>query len=408
MSDKQSKDLMHIEVPRRLDSGQVVDEWMYEPFVETEDGYLKGRAVVTNIGIFPYLIGGEIENRLRLPEDVFDPASLDSLKMVPLTNDHPSEIVDASTIKDYQVGHLGSNIRTNGYAISADIVITDPETIALVKDGKVALSCGYFSAIEDVSGVKFGQPFDSKQTGIRYNHVAIVDAGRAGEDAVMFADNAESFACGLKKDQTEKPQDKPELDNNNDNKEIDMSYRKIMLDNKEVEVQESAADEILAIAKDRDSLEADKSVLETEKTKLEAQVDVLEEEKKQLEKDNKELEESIDGLVADKVTERVEVLAAASKAEVEVSNEDSVLDIKKKVILSKVEDSEELSAKLEDKGEVYVDARFDAVIESMEDAEEVEAENAEIVLGEDSEEEDGKSLSADSAKKKYLESFNKK
>ena len=66
--------------------------WMTDPFEQTPEGFLRGRACVTNIGVFPYrLEDGSIEYELRHPEDVFDSESMASLKLKPVTNNHPKE-----------------------------------------------------------------------------------------------------------------------------------------------------------------------------------------------------------------------------------------------------------------------------------------------------------------------------
>ena len=88
-------------------------EWMISKFDTTEEGFLKGIASVTNIGVFPYLkADGSWEWELRHPDDVFAQESLDSLKMKPITNDHPTELVTPENIDKYQVGNIGNDIRS--------------------------------------------------------------------------------------------------------------------------------------------------------------------------------------------------------------------------------------------------------------------------------------------------------
>ena len=61
-------------------------DWMSEPFEKTPEGFLKGRAIITCTGVFPYKDAtGNVRRELRLPEEVFHPDHLDSLKLKPIT-----------------------------------------------------------------------------------------------------------------------------------------------------------------------------------------------------------------------------------------------------------------------------------------------------------------------------------
>lgn len=57
-------------------------EWMTTPFERTTEGFLKGRAIITCCGVFTYKrADGTLQRELRLPEEVFAPATLESLKL---------------------------------------------------------------------------------------------------------------------------------------------------------------------------------------------------------------------------------------------------------------------------------------------------------------------------------------
>lgn len=197
-------------------------------FTKDSNGFLRGVAPVTNIGVFSYLNeDGTIRRELRLPEEVFNQDSLASLKMVPLTNDHPAKGVSPDTAKKLQIGSIGDGIMTDAYKVYAPIAITDSETIAMVEDGKRALSCGYTCDLEKKSGVWMGVNYDYIQRNIRYNHVAVVDKGRAGDAAIMKLDSAFQNQM-FRVDQTF-----------TSNKETKM--KKITIDSVEVEVHDSVA-----------------------------------------------------------------------------------------------------------------------------------------------------------------------
>ena len=160
-------------------------EWMISKFGTTEEGFLKGIASVTNIGVFPYLkADGSWEWELRHPDDVFAQESLDSLKMKPITNDHPTELVTPENIDKYQVGNIGNDIRSwDGIHVAVDMVIQKKDAIDAIVLGKRGFSCGYTCDLVDESGTYLGVPYTKRQTNIRYNHLSLVNEGRAGEDA---------------------------------------------------------------------------------------------------------------------------------------------------------------------------------------------------------------------------------
>jgi len=113
----------------------------------------------------------------RPEEEVFSPATVASFEGMPVTNDHPPEGVDVSNIRALQKGHAHNVRRGSGKEadlLLADLIITDPALIeAVLRDGKREISCGYTYELAEENGRYI-------QRNIRGNHVAVVDAGRAG------------------------------------------------------------------------------------------------------------------------------------------------------------------------------------------------------------------------------------
>lgn len=112
------------------------------------------------------------------PEDeVFSEATIASFEGMPVTNDHPPDGVDVSNIRALQKGHAHNVRRGSGEEsdlLLADLIITDPYLISLILDeGKREISCGYTYELHEENG-------QYVQRKIRGNHVAVVDAGRAG------------------------------------------------------------------------------------------------------------------------------------------------------------------------------------------------------------------------------------
>ena len=85
-------------------------QWMTIPFERTNEGFLRGRAIVTSIGVFAYKRkDGTVQRELRLPEEVFAFDTLNSMKLKPVTLNHPNELVTSENADRLQVGSLGDN-----------------------------------------------------------------------------------------------------------------------------------------------------------------------------------------------------------------------------------------------------------------------------------------------------------
>ena len=148
------------------------------------EGYLLCLNVpVARTGIQEYLpeelglAGSGVVPVQRPEEEVFSAETMASFEGMPVTNDHPPEGVDATNIRALQKGHA-HNVRRGSGAESdlllADLIITDPGLItAILEEGKREISCGYTYELCREDGQYI-------QRQIRGNHVAVVDAGRAG------------------------------------------------------------------------------------------------------------------------------------------------------------------------------------------------------------------------------------
>ena len=159
--------------------------------VRLSNGFLRAEGYLTRAGIFVYRDGqGNTVRELRPPEEVFHPDSLASFALVPVTNDHPSELLTADNAKQYAVGSVSEVVTPDGDKVRASLMITDAAAIEALDAGKSELSCGYTANVEFSPGVWNGQPYDAVQRNIRGNHVALVDAGRAGPACAIRMDAA--------------------------------------------------------------------------------------------------------------------------------------------------------------------------------------------------------------------------
>lgn len=361
--------------------------WMIEPFTRTREGYLTGRAVITNVGVFEYMnVDGTTRRELRLPEEVFASETVESFKMKPITNDHPSQAVMAENIKDLQVGATGSAPSADGtwngqpfgngegvgdypngkmpdtdrYHFSIDMTITDERAVEDVLEGKRALSAGYTVEIEEKSGVWMGIQYDAVQRNIRGNHVAIVDRGRAGDAAriILREDSADALCVGRCEIQQTKQEDS-------------MEFKKIHLDGVEYQAEAKVLETLDKQNKRVDELEKGTKSLNDDLSKANADRDNLKAKVDSLEKDlADEKAKNIDEASIKKAAkEYLEVADAAKLAKVDVKDEMSVEDIKADVVMSVyASDDEQVKLDLLEKlkaDSVYLNGRFDGAVELL-------------------------------------------
>ena len=163
--------------------------------VRLPNGFVRAEGYLTRSGIFVYRdSNGRTVRELRTPDEVMSRETVDSFALVPVTNDHPPELLTADNAKRYAVGAVSEQVQPDGDKLRASLMITDAKTIEAVQGGKVELSCGYTADVVTESGTWNGQRYDARQTNIRGNHVAIVDVGRAGPECALRMDAADGAA----------------------------------------------------------------------------------------------------------------------------------------------------------------------------------------------------------------------
>ena len=326
---------------KRWDRGEVTKATL------TREGFLDVRANVTRTGVFTYAnLDGSLRFELRHPDDVFEGDSLDSLKMIPLTVNHPDDLV-VTTDNSHKLMHgfTGESVKPNGKFVTVNFRVTNKKAIDAIESGKVELSLGYTLDVEEIPGEFEGERFDARQRNIRYNHLAIVDSARAGPQARILLDSMTRIDAY--QTETKKPTEKP--------------MAKITINNIDYEVPPEAANAFSEEKSKADRLQKNfdsgKSELETTKGKLDA-----------VSLENKTLKESNNGDEVNKaVNAQLELLAEASK---HVDTKDLVglapIEIKKKVILSKFPES-----KLDKKSDEYIEGQYEIALQSQ-----VQASNA--------------------------------
>ena len=361
-------------------------QWMTIPFERTNEGFLRGRAIVTSIGVFTYKRkDGTVQRELRLPEEIFAFDTLNSMKLKPVTLNHPNELVTSENADRLQVGSLGDNPTsttqwhnepwdkvTDGINCAIDMVITKKDAIDAVLNGKQALSMGYTCDLEAAQpGAAWcGIEYDFIQRNIRYNHCAIVDAARAGDNAKieLRADSEDAVLEDMvfykKTDGGTQMLKKINLDGIDYEAEAEVIKALQRADEKAKKTEEDACEQKKSMDKKVADLENKEKELEKRISELEAERDSAKDKADSLEKDlEKAKADSADPKRLDEEDkEKMKLLHNAEKAKVEVKADMSDMDIKKAVIISAFP-----NAKFDGKDDVYIQARYDATVEMLEE-----------------------------------------
>lgn len=230
----------------------------------TDEGYIKATAIVTRCGVFLYKnLDGTIRSELRHPDDVLVPKSLESIKMIPVVNGHPPErLVTVENAKKLAVGYTGEKVEQEYPYIIANLMITDKDTIEQVKAKKNSeLSLGYTVDLIPEKGTFYGEPYEFRQTNIKYNHLALVDNARAGSEARITLDADDAV-------EVEK---KPQKDG--DKTMTAKKSRKVKIDEQEYMLEEDAANQVESMIAQKNKLLAEKDSLEKKIEQLENQLD---------------------------------------------------------------------------------------------------------------------------------------
>lgn len=345
---------------------------------ETEEGYIKGRAIVTRCGVFIYKnADGTTRAELRHPDDVTEQESLESIKMIPIVDGHPTEkLVDATNSKKLSVGYTGELVENEYPYIISNLVVTDKEAVEKIKSKKRnQLSLGYTVDLLPETGVYDGMQYDFRQKNIRYNHLALVDEGRAGPQARIALDGLDAENLEIN-----------EIGVN----QMVKKQRKIKIDECEYMVDDAVASKMDEVYAEKAKLEARLAEIQEMLDKTSAEKDSLLEAKEKPELDeigpdgkeepapdmeppikmeNHPVEEpkstkmdsvDIKKLVKERV--KLETLAnkyldRATKARMDSMSD---LEVKKKIILNF-----QPKAQLDEKSETYINARFDSVLEAI-------------------------------------------
>lgn len=184
VSDPGSPDLVNRVASCRLDGA----------FQRTPQGGLRASANLTRTGVLTYRNpDGTTRREYRPADEVFKAESLKTLEDAPVTDLHPSVMVDASNHGTLSKGHA-RDARQDGKFVAAGVIVQDAALVKAVEAGsRKEISCGYRCRLDMTPGVSpDGEKYDAVQRDISYNHVALLPAGtgRAGREVALRLDAA--------------------------------------------------------------------------------------------------------------------------------------------------------------------------------------------------------------------------
>ena len=333
--------------------------------IKTDEGFVRDAPIIGRTGILEYRnVDGSIRREYRPPEEAFNVDSLASIRGKPITQLHHGLVTSANYFNSHPVGTVISDGRQDGNNIRADVVIYSLDT----KDRE--LSLGYETELEETPGVTpEGEHYDAIQRNIRYNHLAIVPRGRAGNARLN-------------------------MDGNQSIEEVETMSTKIKMDNgieyevpAEVKVAYDAmVEKADATKKDLDAMTAkfDSATAEIEKLKADA------------EKQEADFKAKFDEAV--KTT--IELRSIASKHGIEKADEMSNEEIKKAVV-AKVHPK----LNLDGKSAEYIAVAFDLAKDTEVQHEDAMAEQRKAMGGTETHHEDEMDL--EKVKAEFMEKESK-
>ena len=140
-----------------------------------QDGVLKAPVSAAAAMVQEYTIDGKKVMVLKDPKEL--KAAADCARMLPITNDHPTQriVTDQSEIKGWTdliiFDEKNEKLRTN-------IEVRDEKTIKDIQEGKDNVSIGFMCDLDYTPGKFKEEAYDAVQRNIVLNHLAIVDKGR--------------------------------------------------------------------------------------------------------------------------------------------------------------------------------------------------------------------------------------
>ena len=159
--------------------------------IEASSGRFIGRATLAKEGIYTYVDGDRTWREYVPMTTLTNAAWLDSLRLAPVTLNHPIRPLTRDNARQYAVGSIGETVVRLSDMIGSSITVWDGSAIDAAATTHREISLGYECDLDPTPGTWRGQSYDAIQVSRRANHVALVDRGRHGPDVRVQMDAAE-------------------------------------------------------------------------------------------------------------------------------------------------------------------------------------------------------------------------
>jgi hypothetical protein len=167
-------------------------------WVEVRDNPLSKVGVFDYLGATIQLPGVDPEERyavFRSAEELSRPETIDSARLLPWIDDHPPTLLgkeEAGRVlpEEHGIGGVtGEDIYFKDGVLYGNIKFLTEGLAEQYRKGKKQLSMGYVCDYVPEAGEYEGMPYQFKQIGIRFNHLALVENGRMGKDVAVLDTN---------------------------------------------------------------------------------------------------------------------------------------------------------------------------------------------------------------------------
>jgi len=325
------------------------------------NGFISITANLTRTGIFTYrhiMPDGtsKLIKQLRIEEEVFSDETMASLSGLPITNNHPSELVSPENASDFIIGMASDNPKRVRAPMQGDseayvqqkLTIFDDNVIVMVKNKeKGEMSLGYQCKLDFTPGVYKGSNYDCIQREIRYNHGSLVDQARGGPSCKIMLDGAEVILDGISDDEITINQGK------------EHSVKIFKLNGMEYQVEDDVFGVLTSLSENLDTAE---SLVKSNKAELEKKTAVCDDQESQIKvfKDSADDKEAFNKAVKS----RVELEGSGHK----VLGAEIALDgLTDREIKEKIIEKTRPGTNLDGKSDDYVNARFEISLEDSAD-----------------------------------------
>lgn len=164
-------------------------------FLETPEGYVRVRGTFSRSGCQTYTNpDGSKRVEYRPPEEVSRRDSLLSMGGLPVTLEHPPQLLTPDTVRQHTRGHSGTQVEFTDGFVHGTVTLTDREAIeAVMRRDAVELSVGYRCDYDPTPGTApDGTRYEGVQRNISGNHLAVTRQARAGSEVRLHFDSADA------------------------------------------------------------------------------------------------------------------------------------------------------------------------------------------------------------------------